>query len=528
MKVEDVTFHSGVAPESDLTRPVASGRLGKRTVVGVAVAASLGLLPFLGISMFADEGATLYSAHLSWSSLWAQSQHVDLVFLPYYVLVHFWLTVSGNIAWVRALSLIAYFGTIVVVGWTGLRIAGNWCGIISAVLTATSTLLILKALNARPYALSTLLVAICAVFLLKWLEDSRARWAWAFSVLALLATAVQLFSLLAPASMLICVLAVRPGLIAQRLRVLAAPIALLAVVSGAWIVACVRQVGQVNWIANEGASSQLLAEVRGPLIGQFYDLVVLVITVVVAVKVAAALRNRDGRDAVVERVSADRDTLALTFGWAVVPTVVLSIASFAHPIYSDRYVSASAAGAALLLAFVCVRAFAATLDSSRVSDQMTNRRLARFVTVTFGITAVYVLVVGYLSSASALQEDLHGAASFAATYERSGDVIALPDHAITSAVEYYLASDNRRMPLWPQTGVRQHYVEGFDLSLVPYAPGSLPRQVWLVTDGSVPGVEIFEKVLHYQGYALVEEQRFTGVTLLLYDQTLAAADRTPP
>ncbi len=478
--------------------------------------------------MFADEGATLYSAHLSWSNLWAQSQHVDLVFLPYYVLVHFWLMVSGNIAWVRALSLFAYFGTIVVVGWTGLRIAGNWCGIIAAVLTATSTLLILKALNARPYALSTLLVAICAVFLFKWLDDSRARWAWAFSLVALLATAVQLFSLLAPASMLICVLVVRPGLMAQRLRVLAAPIALLAVVSGAWIVASMRQVGQVNWIANEGANSRLLAEVRGPLIGEFYDLVVLIIVVVVAVKVAAALWNRNRRDAVVERVSADRDTLALTIGWTVVPTVVLSIASFVHPIYSDRYVTASAAGAALLLAFVCVRVFPEILGSSRVSDQMANRRLPRRVMATFGVTAAYVLVIGYLSSASALQEDLHGAASYAATNEQNGDVIALPDHAITSAIDYYLASDNRRMSLWPQTGVRQQYVEGFDLSLTPYSTDNLPRRVWLVTDGSVPGVERFEAVLEYLGYALSEEHQFTGVTLLLYDQARARTDRLPP
>ena len=529
MKVEDVTIHSGVAPESDLTRPVASGRMGKRTVVGVAVVASLGLLPFLGTSMFADEGATLYSAHLSWSNLWAQSQHVDLVFLPYYVLVHFWVMVSGNIAWVRALSLFAYFGTIVVVGWTGLRIAGNWCGIIAAVLTATSTLLILKALNARPYELSTLLVAICAVFLLKWLEDPRARWAWAFSVLALLATAVQLFSLLAPASMLICVLAVRPGLIAERLRALAAPIALLAVVSVAWIVACVGQVGQVNWIANEGASSRLLAEVRGPVIGQFYELVVVIITVIVVVKVAATLRNRNGRDAVVARVAADRDTLALTFGWAVVPTVVLSIASFVHPIYSDRYVSASAAGAALLLAFVCVRVFPETLGSSRVSDRMANRRLQRRVMATFGVTAAYVLVIGYLISASTIQEDLHGAAIYAATNRQTGDVIALPDHAITSAVDYYLGNDNRRLPLWPQTGVRQPYVEGFDLSVTPYALGSFPPRVWLVSDGSVAGLDDdFVAVLEYDGYAPREEHRFTGVTLTLYEETRAGTSRTPP
>ncbi len=240
VKIEDVKTLSGVASGSSQTTAIPPDRMGKVAVVGVAVAASLGLLPWLGVSMFADEGATLYSAHLSWSSLWAQSQHVDLVVLPYYVLIHLWLMVSGNIAWVRGLSLFTYFGTVVVVGWTGLRIAGNWCGIIAAVLTATSSLLVVKSLNARPYELSTFLVALCAVFLFKWLDDSRVRWLWVFSLLALLATAMQLFSLLAPTSMLLGVLVVRPGLIVQRLRALRAPIALLTVASGTWIVACIE------------------------------------------------------------------------------------------------------------------------------------------------------------------------------------------------------------------------------------------------------------------------------------------------
>ena len=517
MKVDFVKIHSGVAPESNQTRAVAPDRIGKLTVVAIAVVASLGLLPWLGKSMFADEGATLYSAHLSWSNLWTQSQHVDLVLLPYYVLIHFWLMVSGDIAWVRALSLFAYLGTILVVGWTGLRIAGKWCGIVAAVLTATSTLLIVKSLNARPYELSTLLVALCAFFLIKWLDDPRTRWMWAFSILALLATALQLFSLLAPTAMLICVLVVRPELIAQRVRVLLAPIGLLAVVSGAWVVACIREVGQVNWIANESASSRLLAEVRGPAIGQFYGLVLVVIVVLVAIKLAAARWNRPGRDGVVQRVSADRDVLALTTGWAVVPTIVLSVASVVHPIYSDRYVTASAPGAALLVAFVCVRVFRDTLGTSRVSDRTATSKLPRQIMATLGIIAVYVLAFGYFSSASALQEDLRSPARYVAMNVQHGDAIALPDHAISSAIQYYLASEHRRVPLWPQLGVQQHYVEGFDLSLAPSSTGGIPRRVWLVTDGSVPGIDRFEATLEYEGYALVQEQQFTGVTLLLYE-----------
>jgi uncharacterized membrane protein len=476
------------------------------------VAATLGLLPWLGNSMFADEGATLYSAHLSWSDLWAQSLHVDLVMLPYYVLIHFWLMLSGNIAWVRALSLFAFFGTIVAAGGLGLRIAGRWCGIIAAVLTASSTLLILKALNARPYELSALLVALCAVALFKWLDDSRTRWLWAFSILALLATATQLFALLAPASMLICVLAVRPRLLARRLRALFAPVVVLAVASGAWIAASIGQVGQVNWIAQGSAGGQLIAELRGPVLGLAYDLVIFVIVVLVAAKLAA-IWNRGVRQAVAEQISRDRDIFALTIGWAVLPTVALSIASFAHPIYDNRYVTASAPGAALLVAFVCVRVFPVTLDPARSSDETIDRRPRSRIVAFIGVAAAVVLAMSYVSSASALQEDLQGTARYVAQHAQKGDVIALPDHAITAAIGYYLASDHRHVLLWPQLGVRQRYVEGFDLSPDPSSISRFPRRVWVVTGGNGAGIEHFERTLAYDGYALSKENQFTGVSL---------------
>src|ERR1700691_595050 len=136
IRVEDVKIHSEVAPGSNPTSAVAPDRVGLGAVLCIAAAASLCVLPWLGASMFADEGATLYSARLSWSNLSAQSQHVDLVLLPYYVLIHCWLMVSGNILWLRELSLFAFFGTIAVIGWLGLRIGGKWCGITASVLPA--------------------------------------------------------------------------------------------------------------------------------------------------------------------------------------------------------------------------------------------------------------------------------------------------------------------------------------------------------------------------------------------------------
>ena len=384
-----------------------------------------------------------------------------------------------------------------------------------------------KSLNARPYALSTFLVALCAVFLLKWLTDSRTRWMWVFSILALLATAMQLFSLLAPVSMLFAVLVVHPELIVQRLRALLAPLALLAFASIAWIAACIGEVGQVNWIANESTATRLLAEIRGPLIGQVYGFVLFLVAVVVVTKVAI-IWNPDVRNSIARRVSQDRNILALTVGWLLIPTVVLSIISFAHPIFSDRYVATSAPAAALLVAFICVRAFPETLDPSRMSDQTANRRKWSRIMAVFGAVAAVLLAIGYVGSASALQEDLRGPALFAAQHAQSGDVIALPDHALTSAVDYYLDGENRRIPLWPQFGVRQRYVEGFDLASHPPPPGTYPRRVWLVWDGSVPGVVRFAKMLEHDGYLLLDVKRFNGSSVWLFSYLRPSTAVTVP
>ncbi len=173
----------------------------------------------------------------------------------------------------------------------------------------------------------------------------------------------------------LCVLAVRPELVAQRLRVLCCTSCFLAVVSCAWVIACIGEVGQVNWIANESIANRLLTEVRGPVVGQFYDFVLFVIVVVA---VTSSPLSGMAADAILSSNGsvADRDILALTIGWAVIPTLVLSIVSFVHPIFSVRYVAASAPGAALLAAFICVRAFPKTFDPARDSDRMASSRSA--------------------------------------------------------------------------------------------------------------------------------------------------------
>jgi hypothetical protein len=270
---------------------------------------------------------------------------------------------------------------------------------------------------------------------------------------------------------------------------------------------CAVQVGQVNWIASESTGGRLFDEVRGPLLGQFYDFLLFVVIVVAVSKIVIGW-NHDVPRVVAQGISRDRDILALTTSWAIVPTIALSLASFVHPIYSSRYVAASAPGAALLVAFLCARVFSMSSVRSGLSRQTGTRLLA-----AGGAAAVLLLALNFVSAASERQEDLQGPARYVAQHMVKGDVFAVPDHAITAAVNYYTADYGRRLPLWPQLGDRQPFVEGLDLSQHPSK--DLPRRVWLLSDGSVPVVH-FERVLEQVGYMLVHTVQFNGSAVLLY------------
>ena len=280
----------------------------------------------------------------------------------------------------------------------------------------------------------------------------------------------------------------------------------------------------MNWIANESIGARLAAEVRGPVVGQFYDFVLIVVAVIAVTRVAI-FWNGGGRLAVIDRVSKDRDILALTVGWAAIPTIVLSLVSFVHPIFSVRYVAASAPAVALLSAFVCVRVFPKTFDPALYSGGTRQHREGRRAIGAFGVVLGVLLVIGYFGSAAAQQEDLQGPAEYAVQHWQSGDAIALPDHAITSVIRYYATNDVAQWRLWPQLGVRQRYVEGSDLSLHP--SGNLPRRVWLVADGSVPGVPRFERTLIRDGYVITDSKQFNGASIVLFNLPVPTATLPP-
>ena len=62
----------------------------------VAICSMALLVPLLNKSIYRDDGATVYSARLSWGALWRESLVTDRVLLPYYALLHLWFDLSYN------------------------------------------------------------------------------------------------------------------------------------------------------------------------------------------------------------------------------------------------------------------------------------------------------------------------------------------------------------------------------------------------------------------------------------------------
>jgi hypothetical protein len=483
-------------------------------VLAIGAIPTLGLVPFLGSSIYRDEGASLYAAHLSWSNLLAQSRHVDLVVLPYYVFLHFWVLASGSIQWARLPSLLAYGATIIVAGRVGLRIAGRWCGIVTAVLTASNPLMVQRALNARPYALSALTAALCAAVLVKWLVDGRQGPLWLFSFLGFATALLQIFAVLAPLAMVAGVLAARPQRLATRLRVMLWPIGTLVLVTGAFALVSARQVNQIGWIATYPLTTRF-QNATGPATGNWY-LLALFAAILVFVIVPYYLWPQGGRAMWSRLLARDRDPLALALGWAVLPTLILVVASIIKPVFWDRYATASAAGLALLFGLVSARVVQLVRAQPRRRDNGRGRPRGRWLAWA-GTALLLVLAVSYWKNASTINEDLKGMTRFVADHAQAGDMIVLQNHSQATAVEYYLARDGHPVAVWPEEGVGQRFIEATDV-IVPTTPMiDPPQRLWVVEDGQSPPTKAFNKaVLVRYHYIPVKIGNFTGVSVWLW------------
>ena len=131
-----------------------------------------------------------------------------------------------------------------------------------------------------------------------------------------------------------------------------------------------------------------------------------------------------------------------------------------------------------------------------------------------GVAAAVVLAMSYVSSASALQEDLQGTGPVSSpSMHRRGtsspcQITPLPRPLATTwqatidtfSFGHSLAFDNAM-----SKDLTSH--------LIRLPISRFPRRVWVVTGGNGAGIEHFEGTLAYDGYALSKENQFPGVSL---------------
>ncbi len=479
----------------------------------LGVVASAELLPMLNKSLWLDEGASLYSAHLGWGALWSQSKVVDRVLLPYYVLLHLWVEISPSIEWVRFLSVLAFGLTVVVIGLLGNRLGGLWCGVIAAVLTAANPLMIDGALDARPYALSALAVTLAIFALLRWHDRGEVRWFWWFCIAVLVALMLQLFSVIAPLGVLVVVLPMRPSL-REKWRSIIVPLGITLLLSAAFALLVLDQRGQVAWIPTINMS-RLLIDVYGPAggypaLGKLRYAKLIVLLAAFAIALIWLRRRRRGGNS--DKSTFEYFAVALT--WAALPTIALISISYLHPVYVDRYVTASAPGMALTVGLL--------LGSALKLDQ--KKRPAwqcRVEIVACGLIVVG-LAVNSMSIARTPFENYRAVARYLVNHAGSTGEVALPDHSVQASVEYYLAKTQAGHRTWPTTP-SQHYISVLDLRESRRAFSSGAANVWVVEDGTTD-LNRFLKNLTSHGYVVSGTHSISGLRTLSVAHYLRSGD----
>jgi uncharacterized membrane protein len=481
-----------------VSRRVSNGAFAILATLSVAA-----LLPFLNKSIWRDEGASLYSAHLSWSALWHQSLFVDRVLLVYYVLLHLWLELSYSIEWARALSLLAFGLSVYFVGVLANRLAGFWCGLLAIALTSTNPVMVTAALDARPYALVTLFALLAVISFIKWCDQGEPKWLWVFCLLAIAALLIQMFAVLVPLSVASSYLLTKPELVRREWRRMIAPIGTFLVVVVVYAALVLRQVGQISWIAGLNRKS-FLEDLEGPAssaLGHlFYPVLVAVLAIIAFVGCLMGLRRGALR---LSRLELDR--LLMCLSWAIAPTVLLVLLTAVRPVYVDRYVTASVPGLAIATALLMTHAERALTAAPRRSK----------VLLVFPATTLIlaILVLNSVDVSKAPLENLKGAAQYIMRNDGRASEVALPDHSLTTGFQYYFTRADSPEQMWPQL-LDQSFIEGLDLRDNARAFLSASNNVWLVDDGSTKGENRFISDLYTKGFVQVNSKSFYGPSVM--------------
>ncbi|MGV9564893.1 glycosyltransferase family 39 protein [Streptomyces sp. NPDC003480] len=305
-------------------------------LVPVAVMVALGLWGLDRDGMWRDEAATFQVARRSPAQIWRLLHHVDAVHGLYYLLMHAVLALHPGEVLLRLPSVCGAAATAGLVAALGTRLCRPRVGLWAGLLYAVTPMVGHYAQEGRSYALVAAGVAGATLLLLRAVRDGR--W-WPYGLVLAVTCVLHEFAVLALVAHA-CTLALArvPG---RVWRGWARAAGATAVVLLPLVLVSRGQSAQVAWLTPpDGRSAErLLREFAGPSRAVLWPCLVLM---TLAVRKPGTPRGLS--------------PAVVALPLMVVPPAVLMAVSQVSPLYDDRYVLYSLAGAPLLAAAGAERA----------------------------------------------------------------------------------------------------------------------------------------------------------------------------
>ena len=286
-------------------------------------------------SLWFDEAATISAGTRSVPDLWRMLSNIDAVHGLYYLVMHGWFLFFPATEFLSRLSSavavgLAAAGVVVLGRQLSTRPVALTAGLVFAILPRVTW----AGMETRSYALTMATAVWLTVFCVLAARRDRIGWWCGYVLLAVGATALNVFALLmVPVHAVAVATFGRP----RALRHWAvAAVAVIAVVSP-FLMFTQSQLFQVRWIL------PLSADTVGTILrDQYFDRAWPFAVLAGVVLVAGVIRGLPWRP------------VALALTWIAVPTAALLVYSAVrHPIYYPRYLSFTAPAVALLLG-MCV------------------------------------------------------------------------------------------------------------------------------------------------------------------------------
>jgi mannosyltransferase len=428
-----------------------------------------------------DEAATLSAADRSPGQLWDMLNNMSAVNGLYLALMHAWVDAFGTTeVATRLFSAIGLFvtcGGVVLLGQElGGRILGVAAGLVAAVLPGLSW----AGAEARVYAWNSAGAVVATLLLVRAWESRRARdWVW-YTAATTVTGYLFLFSLLLLPVHLVTLVILRR---VSRAWWVAAG-ATVAAMTPLFVVAAEQRgrveyehMGLVELAGKAGVRQYFLSTRADDGFGIALVCAVLLLLVGVGLAVAGLRRLGDDRSAVV---------LWVAVPWTALPTLLLvGYSVLFSPVYQERYLTFSAPGLALLLAF-------GLLQLPRPGPV--------FVTACVLILVLPVpILVQQKGEASRSGQDYRRLAQFVRTQasavvfthnDARSIQFAYPDDfadvAVLDVRRTPQASDSLWGQVWPARHLERRDVTGRRVALVTFTGESVdqdPYVLWLTRNG---------------------------------------------